>query len=832
MSRARFVLVVLALAPVAARAQQAGTDVAELTERGAYAAALREARRAGLHVQAGHILRMTGRPADAARAYRQALQAGDADSLTARVQLAILQEESGEREAARRAFDRFIDLYNSGVARSAGDLVAVGTAVQHLSRYDPQLAHDALRAYDEAIALDPDHVEARLRVGALFLERYNGTEARAAYEEVLQRHPDHPRALLGLARTARFEGSRQSIQLVRRSLERNPNLVPARVFLAELLVELERYGDADAQIDSALAVHPDALDALAVRAAIGYLAGDDAGYRATVARARARHPASAALYTTLAEISARNRLYREAAEFARRAVAVDAFSWRGYALLGINQLRAGVMDSGRTNLEHAFRGDPFDVWTKNTLDLLDTLDRYPGTASERFRFYVDGKESALLTPYLAPLAEAAYDSLATRYGYRPATPIRVEVFPDHVDFSVRTVGLVGLGALGVSFGPVVAMDSPSARRRGEFNWGSTLWHEIAHSFHLGMTRHRVPRWLTEGLAVYEERRARTGWGDDVSPGFLAAYNAGRLLPVSRLNDGFTRPAYPEQIGFSYYQASLVCELIEEQWGLEALLNLLRGYREGASTAEVVARVLGEPIDAFDVRFDAWFRSRFAGPLAAITPPDTARVTRPTRAGIADRARRRPDDYLAQVAMAHLLLRDGRTDDAVAYLERARALLPEYAGHDSPHLPLARIYRARGDLDRARAELRAMTRIDERAYDAHLELAEVQLLLQDAEGAAATLDRIMYIFPYDPALHLQLADLAEQTGDLTRAIRERHAVLALDPVDRAEALYQLARVQLLAGQRDAARRNVVRALELAPGFDAAQELLLAIHEGTD
>ncbi len=57
------------------------------------------------------------------------------------------------------------------------------------------------------------------------------------------------------------------------------------------------------------------------------------------------------------------------------------------------------------------------------------------------------------------------------------------------------------------------------------------------------------------------------------------------------------------------------------------------------------------------------------------------------------------------------------------------------------------------------------------------------------------------------------------------------MLALDPVDRAEALYQLARVHLLVGDRDAARRAVLRALEEAPAFEKAQDLLLEIVEGT-
>ena len=81
------------------------------------------------------------------------------------------------------------------------------------------------------------------------------------------------------------------------------------------------------------------------------------------------------------------------------------------------------------------------------------------------------------------------------------------MYPNHPDFEVRTMGLPGLGALGVTFGKYVAMDSPSGRPPGQFHWASTLWHEFSHVYVLSMTNHRVPRWFTEGLAVYEETAA-------------------------------------------------------------------------------------------------------------------------------------------------------------------------------------------------------------------------------------------------------------------------------------------------------------------------------------
>jgi len=443
----------------------------------------------------------------------------------------------------------------------------------------------------------------------------------------------------------------------------------------------------------------------------------------------------------------------------------------------------------------------------------------------------DGAEVDALAPYVGTLAEEAYASMARRYGVT-APPIRVEVFRRHADFSVRTMGLVGLGALGVSFGPVVAMDSPSARPRGEFNWGSTLWHEIAHSFHMAASGHRVPRWFTEGLAVYEERMARPGWGDDPSPAFLSAYKEGRLLPVSRLNDGFVRPAYPEQVGFSYVQASLVCERLVEQHGFDVLVRMLHAYGRGRTTAQVFREVLGVGLEAFDRVFTDWMDRRFGTQLAALGSHGGDRAAAPRSPGdVVTLARNNPGDFRAQLLAGQRLVRDGRAADAVPFLERAKALVPEYAEADGPYRLLAQVARERGDLRRAEAELAAMTTRNERSYDAHAELAEVRLALGDSAGALRALDALMYVDPSEPEAHARLAELAEARGETAMAVREWRVLVALDPADPVTAYYRLARAELAAGNREAARKAVLRALEQAPGFEPALELLLELRGGS-
>ena len=778
----------------------------------------------------GEILWRIGDAAGAARAFERAAADGAPDSLDARYNLARLWHATGRGDQARRGFDSFIDVYNEGRALSSEELTAVAGAVRFLGAVDWRLFRDALRAYDEAIAADPDNLEAQVAVGDLFLEKYQGSEALEAFQGVLGRNPRHPDALLGLARQRRFAGSPEAMVFADSALEANPRHTDALVFRAMLFVELEDYDRASEDVDRALAVNPHSIEAMTVRAGLHYLRGDRAGFDDTRQRVLAANPAYAEFFATLAELSVRNRLYAEAVAFAREAVDVDSTSWRAYALLGINELRIGAMREGRASLERAFAGDPFDAWTKNTLDLLDTLQTYSEVHSDRFTFAVDAKESGLLGLYVGSVAEEAYDRFASRYGFRPQVPVRVEVFPDHQDFSVRTVGLTGFGALGVSFGPVVAMDSPSARNPGEFHWASTLWHEIAHTFHLGLSEHRVPRWFTEGLAVWEERRARPGWGDRVDPGFLLAFKEGRLRPVSELNNGFVRPAYPEQLLHSYYEASLVCDMIAQEHGPEALTAMLREYRDGRSSDEVIRSVLGSDPVSFDGRFDDWVRARFAGPLAALRPAGpVSGGGGHSRADLEARARRQPEDFVAQLAMGQLLLEDGQVAEAVPFLERAKRLFPEFAGPASPYLLLARAHRERGDLAAAAIELRAVTALNAGHYRALLDLAEIEERLGNAAAAADALDRAMMVYPLEIAPHRRLAELAEGANDWARAVRERRAVLALRPVDRADALYRLARAYFGAAQLEEARRTVLQALEMAPEFEAAQNLLLEIHD---
>ena len=291
----------------------------------------------------------------------------------------------------------------------------------------------------------------------------------------------------------------------------------------------------------------------------------------------------------------------------RRGLEIDSDNTRSYAELGMHLLRTGDEPGARQALERSFAEDPFDVVTFNLLDMLDSLDEFVTFEEGDLVVRLHRDEAAVLKDYVLPLAQRALDDLSARYEFRPEGPILIEVFPRHDDFAVRTLGLPGMiGALGACFGKVVTLDSPRARTPGEFNWQATLWHEMAHVITLQMSNQRVPRWLTEGLSTFEQKRARPDWARDQDLGFATALNEDHVLSLRELNGGFSRP---DTISMAYFQASVLVEHIIEEYGESTIHQLLRAYGDGLETEAALERV-GLDFDTLQASFDVAVEARF------------------------------------------------------------------------------------------------------------------------------------------------------------------------------------------------------------------------------
>jgi len=688
----------------------------------------------------------------------------------------------------------------------------------HLERFK-----DASDIYRSALEADSSYLEAQLGSAELFTQKYNYSDAAQFLSDALELNPNSARAHLDVAKNKNIEGGPEMRAALVRSLAINPNYVDALVFKSGQELEAGHLEEATTELDKALKISPRSPEVHSMRAALLYL--QDRDFTPEVTATLEVGPRFGELYETLAHYATITRRTEQAAQFARKAVELSPRLWSAHLSLGMSLLRMGQMTEGRAEVEKSFKGDPFNLWAKNTLDLLDTMADFRETKRGSFIIKTSAKEADVLSTYAGDLLDEAGSKLIAKYHFTPKGPITIELFPNHEDFAVRTLGIPGLGALGVCFGQVISADSPSARETGEFNWGSTLWHEYTHVITLQMTDYRIPRWFSEGLSVYEERRARPGWGDDWNPLFVRAFQAGRWFKMEDLDAGFQRPRSPEDVPIAYFQASQVCEFIVERFGFDAILRMLTFYRDKAKTPEILQQVLKLTEADFDRAFSSWIEAK-TKPFAAALKTEPNVVASMSK-DEALKALATTDTFVLRLRAGQLLAADGDSEGAINHYKRAIELFPYYTDDGNAYAALAKLYEDKGRLAEAADAWEALVKQDENNLEALKTIARLRLALNDRPRSLEALRQSFYVSPFDYSLHARAGELSMEAKNYAQALDEFKVTLALQPPNVAEANYNVASAYHLLGQQQEAKHAILRALEAAPRYEKAQELLLKI-----
>jgi tetratricopeptide (TPR) repeat protein len=664
---------------------------------------------------------------------------------------------------------------------------------------------DASAAFETAVARDDHNARYRVRWGLLFHERFNNTDAAKLFEEALQRDPNNADAYVGLARLSADGFDNKTREYLDKALQLDPKHVEAHELLADVALQDSDENTALQAADAALTASPESLDAMAIHAAVDLLADRAADADVWIKKMLAINATYGKGYALIASHLVLHTRYEEGVEYYRKAIALDPRLWSARSELGIQLMRIGQADEARQQLEQCYKNGQTDVATVNSLKLLDTLQTFTTIKTDLVISKFDPKEAKLLQPYIEDLTRRALTNYEQKYAMKLPGPVQVEVYPNHEDFAVRTLGLPGLGALGVTFGTVVAMDSPSGRGAGSFNWASTLWHEMDHVFVLTASHHRVPRWFAEGLAVHEEGQGNARWANRMTPDIIIAMRDKKLLPVAQLDRGFVHQEYPRQVLVSYYQAGRICDFIQERWGDAKLVDMVHRFAKLESTPDVIQHALGISSTDFDQQFQAWLY-KDAGPIVT-----------------------KFDEWRTDLKQLVAAINNGDQDEAFKAGDAARKLYPQYVEEANPYALLADLDIKKGDKPAAIAMLVDYQKVGGENPSTLKKLATLQEEAGQLREAAATLDEINEIYPFDDDLHRHLGDLLLTQQQHDRAIREYAAAVALQPHDKAGALYNLAKAYFAARQFDKAEQQVLAALETAPGYRPAQQLLLQLED---
>ena len=663
---------------------------------------------------------------------------------------------------------------------------------------DYKAANDAFRA---AVKLRDKDPAPRVRWGRMYLDHWQASEAQDLFKEAAEIKEDYAPALLGLALVAgeQFEG--EAIKNAESALKADPKLYEAYEVIARVHLEDGSPPKAAEAAHKALEIYPEALDAMAVLGTIDLL--DDKASSPWMTRALAINPHYGNAYAIAGHFFITNRRYDEGIVQYRKALDLDASLNSARSDMGVNLMRLGEEDEARTQLEQAYNAGYQNPETVNSLRLLDSYKNYDTFRTPTTILRLNKKESALLRPYFQEEFDRALATYEKKYHYKLNHPVQIEAYPDHEDFAVRTLGMPGLGALGVTFGYVVAMDSPSARKPGQWHWASTMWHELSHVYALEMTNFRVPRWFTEGLAVYEETAASPDWGDRLDPSAINAIKEKKLLPIADLDRGFMHPTYGEQVTVSYFQGGKICSYIAEKWGYDKLIAMLHDFGNKMDTPQVIEKELQMKPEEFDKQFLAWLE------------PQTQKTV--------DNF----DEWRKRIRVLSGLVKEKKWDDAIKEGEAIRDMYSDYVEPGNVYEFLAQAWLAKGDKAKATAELELYSKIGGRDPQTLKQLSQLLVEQGRKKEAAAVLERLTLIYLEDDEAHSRLGALSLELGNPQIAAREYQAVLDLKPVDPAAAHFGLATAYKAENRLNDAREEVISALEAAPGYKPAQKLLLEL-----
>lgn len=678
------------------------------------------------------------------------------DTPAARLMRGELLIQSGKREEAVPLLMSVIDDYNAERIKdtdSAG-MGCVGRAAYLLR--SPEDANDALNLAEQASPEPP--LQVLLWRVELFLEHHDPGHAEEVLADVLERNPNLPEALVWLAyvkleQALDFDEARR---LVERALRINPRSTSARAVLAGIALRDMHLEQAEKEVAQGLGVNPNDLELWSLRGATRFLSDDTAGFEQTRDEVLRRNPKYARFYTTVGLYAEWEHRYDEIVRLMNAALALDPGDAAVNAQLGLNLIRNGDDTGGLMALRTAFAQDPYNVRVFNTLNLYEkTIAReYTDVPGNRFNFRYPTQEKPVLERFVPALLDTAWERMVKAYEFTPSMPVGIELYSERESFAVRTSGLPQTAIQGVCFGKTLASMSPYYEK---FNVGMTLWHELAHVFHIQLSANHVPRWFTEGLAEYETLIARPEWRREQDTELYLAFESGRLPKVSAMNEAFTRAEDISDVAVAYYASTQIVHMLVEKFGYPKVREMLVLWSQGKSSPVVFQTSIGVSGETLDKMFEDYLTSRLARFQGQFVP--SQRIGNPERVrDFADKNRKNPD-ALSRYAVFLMQTRD---------YEAATHLVTEVMRLDPKHAEglwlSARLALRKGDGKEGKRAADKLVELGKDGYETQLLLSRALEILRDEAGMEQALGRAHQFDPLQTEALYGLLELNRRRKD--------------------------------------------------------------------
>ncbi|MGF1578551.1 MAG: tetratricopeptide repeat protein [Gemmataceae bacterium] len=391
------------------------------------------------------------------------------------------------------------------------------------------------------------------------------------------------------------------------ALNINPRSAEALRLKADIYLAAADTKRALEQLEKARKVNPRSEKTLAAIATCHFLDNEMEKFQAILDFVDKQNSKAGWFYHELAGRLDQRKRFDQARKYFEKAVELRPKMTPPQNSLGLLYMRLGEEELARKQLETAFEIDNFNVRVKNTLDVLDHLEKYQDLKTKHFLIRYDKNNDDTLARVVGKYLEEIYDEYAKEFDYRPKGPILIEIFNNHEMFSGRVIALPDLHTIGACTGKMFAMVSPKDKLgviSKPFNWNRVIRHEMVHIFNLAQTKFQCPHWFTEGLAVRAEKNPMPPLWRKL---LVKRLQSGKLLNLDNIHLGFIRPANGEEWNLAYLQSKLYVDYLRETHGQEAIAGMLEAYAKTMDTGPAIEKVCGVKKSDFEKGYQVYLK---------------------------------------------------------------------------------------------------------------------------------------------------------------------------------------------------------------------------------
>ncbi|MCI0536332.1 MAG: tetratricopeptide repeat protein [Verrucomicrobiales bacterium] len=761
-----------------------------------------------------------GRYSDAQKAISNALEL-QPSSVRLRVQARDVYLQNGQIERAKEMLDEINQLGSSRMwaYNEPKSLLALGRAALIIGA-DPKLVLENF--FNRAKSGDPKYRETYLAIGQLALDKYDDDLAAKTFQEALKECPNDPDILCSLARAYASSDRLRMIESIESALEQNARHTPTLLLKTDHMIDAEQYDPAAKLVEKVLSVNPAHPEAWAYRAVLAHLHNKPDEEKKARAQGLQFWKTNPRVDHLIGLKLSQKYRFVEGSAYQRRALESDPQYLPARLQLSQDLLRLGDESEGWSLAEGVHKSDAYDVVAYNLVTLHDTTAKYHYVTNENFSLRMTGHEAHVYGQGALHLLQRARAALCEKYEFKPDKRTLVEIFPEQKDFAIRTFMMPGgEGFLAVCFGNVITANSPASQNA--VNWHAVLWHEFCHVVTLGLTKNKMPRWLSEGISVYEERQANPAWGQSMTPKYREMILDGELTAVGNLSAAFLTAKTPMHVQFAYYESSLVVEYLVQKFGLDALKKILRDLGAGVDINAAIAQNTA-PMEQIEKEFSKFAKDRAEqlGQHLEWTRPQPG-----AQLGGEFGLELHPNNYYRLTREAKKLLSEKKWLDAKVPLQTLLDNYPEATGPDNAWSLLAAAEHGLKETDKERETLAKLASIDSTAIDAYARLMEIAAEKKDWNAVTQNAERFLAVNPLVALPYQYVGRAAEEVGQPKSAIAAYQTLLQLDPADPAETHFRLGKL-LRQTVEPGAKRHVLQALEDAPRYREALRFLLELN----